>query len=127
MSGGERTAGRIFTWASIYGIVALLPNYFAEPVYRAKGDPISHPELLYGFVGTALAMQLVYFTIGRDPARYRRLMPVGVLAKLGFGLPVLILFVLGRMGALTLVFGLIDLALAAAFAWAWLLSRPMPG
>lgn len=121
------TAGRIFTWASIYGMIALLPNYFAEPRYAAMGDPISHPELLYGFIGTALAMQLVYFTIGRDPLRYRSLMPIGVLAKLAFGVPVVILFALDRAETLTLVFGLIDLALAAAFAWAWRLTPSHSG
>lgn len=123
---GERIAGRIFNWASVYGVIVLLPNYFAEARYAAVGDPISHPELLYGFIGTALAMQFVYFSIGRDPLRYRRLMPIGVLAKLSFGVPVVILFAQGRAETFTLVFGLIDLALAAAFAWAWRLTRSQP-
>lgn len=121
------TAGRIFTWASIYGMIALLPNYFAEPRYAAMGDPISHPELLYGFVGAALALQLIYFTIGRDPQRHRWLMPIAVFAKLSFGVPVAILYALGRTEGLIFFFGLIDLALAAAFAWAWRLTRPHSG
>ena len=120
----ERIAARIFTIASIYGILVLLPMYFAEARFAAAGDPIDRPELLYGFVGAALALQLVYFNIGRDPRRHHWLMPIAVFAKLSFGVPVAILFALGRADSLTLFFGLIDMALAGAFALAWRLTRP---
>jgi uncharacterized membrane protein len=79
--------------------------------------------LLYGFIGAALALQFIYFTIGRDPQRHRWLMPIAVFAKLSFGVPVAILFALGRADTFTLFFGVIDLALAAAFAVAWRMTR----
>ena len=120
---GKRAAGRIFTAASIYGMLVVLPMYFAESLQRAAGKPISHPELLYGFVGGTLALQLIYFTIGRDPERYRPLMPIAVLAKLSFFVPGAILFAQGRVGGVTM-FGAIDLGLAAAFALAWRMTRP---
>jgi hypothetical protein len=65
-----RMARRIFTISAIYGLIILLPLYFAEPMMAKAGGPVSHPELLYGFVGAA-CFQLVYWTIGRDPLRYR--------------------------------------------------------
>ena len=125
MSGDRavRTAGRIFTLAAIYGVIILLPMYFAEPMMAKAGNPVSHPELLYGFVGTALAFQLVYWTIGRDPLRYRPLMPIAVIAKLSFGVPTAILFALGRVDAVTVTLSWIDLLIAACFLFAWRITR----
>ena len=107
----SRAAGRLFRLAAVYGVVVLVPLFLTRPP--------AHPEWLYGFAGTALAFQLAYRTIGGDPVRYRPLMPVAVLAKLGFGVPCAVLFAAGRIGAGTFGFGLVDLALAAGFLWAW--------
>ncbi|MDB5705222.1 MAG: hypothetical protein JWN66_2338 [Sphingomonas bacterium] len=118
-----RTAGRIFTIAAIYGVIILLPIYSAEPMMAKAGRPVSHPELLYGFVGAALAFQLIYWSIGRDPLRYRPLMPIAVIAKLSFGVPTAILFVLGRVDAVTVTLSWIDLLIGACFLFAWRITR----
>ena len=119
-----RIARRIFTIAAIYGVVTLLPIYFAEPMMARVGRPITHPEFLYGFVGAALVFQLIYWMIGRDPLRYRPLMPLGTLAKCSFGVPVWVLFALGRVDAVVLAFSSIDLLIAILFLIARRITRP---
>lgn len=125
MSPSVPFASRVFRWAGIYGLVTLLPQYFLE---RQVGvdfpPPITHPEYFYGFVGLALVWQLAFLLIASDPVRYRPLMLVGVLEKLSFGVPAVVLFALGRIPAPVLVFGMIDLALGALFALAY---RATPG
>lgn len=120
MSPSVPFASRVFRWAGIYGLVTLLPQYALE---RQVGvdfpPPITHPEYFYGFVGLALAWQLAFLVIARDPVRYRPLMLVGVLEKLSFGLAAVVLFALGRIVAPVLVFGVIDLVLGALFVLAY--------
>ena len=114
------TPQRIFTWAAVYGLLVLLPLYASEPLARANGAAAyDHPELLYGFVGTAAAMQLIYLTIGRDPPRFRPLMPIAVIAKLTFFIPVMLLALADRVGGATVAFAAVDGILAALFLWAW--------
>jgi hypothetical protein len=122
--GSIRAARRIFAIAAIDGMLVLLPLYFAEPMMAKAGRPVTHPELLYGFVGAALAFQLVYWTISRDPLRFRPLMPIAVLAKWGFGIPVAILFAAGRVDAVTFALSSIDLAISILFLVAWRITRP---
>lgn len=119
-----RTARRIFSLAAIYGVIVLLPIYFAEPMMAKAGRPVTHPELLYGFVGAALAFQLVYWTIGRDPLRFRPLMPIAVIAKWSFGIPVAILFAASRVDAMIFTLSSIDLAISILFLVAWRITRP---
>lgn len=116
MTGPERTARLIFAIAGTYGLVVLLPLLFAEP-WLAPAP--SRPEDYYGFLGAAAAFQLVYLTIARDPVRFRPLMPVAVLAKLSFFVPVAILWVQGRTSAPVLAFATVDLLIGATFAYAW--------
>src|SRR5262245_33430346 len=111
-----KMAKRVFTIAGIYGILVLLPQYFMEDrVGRDFPPPITHPENFYGFIGTALAFQVVFLIIGRDPARYRLAMIPAMLEKLAFAIPVLVLYSQGRLPVVVLVFGLIDLVLCTLF------------
>ncbi len=98
--------------AAIYGLAVLLPQY-------ALAAPPGGEVNFYGFVGTAVAFQLAFWVIGGDPARYRSLMPVSVVEKLVFGIPVAILFATGKVPAMLLAFGVIDLILGAGFFLAW--------
>ena len=43
--------------------------------------------------------------------------PVGIASKLSFGIPVTLLYARGALPGSMLIFGLIDLALAALFTW----------
>jgi hypothetical protein len=113
-------ARRLFLVAGVYGILVLFPMYFLEARLSEQfPPPVTHPELYYGFVGTALAWQLVYLLISRDPVRYRPLMVLGAFSKLSYGLAVAVLFALGRTATFTLLSALPDLALAALFLLAF--------
>lgn len=114
-----RTARRIFRIAAIYGAIVLLPMYFAAPLMAKAGRPVTHLELLYGFVGAALCFQLLYWVIGGDPVRYRPLMPLTLLAKASFGIACAILFALGLLDGFAFTLSSIDLLIGLAFLYAW--------
>jgi len=120
VAGGARFARRVFGAAGIYGILALLPQYFLEGRLGRDFPPaITHPEHFYGFIGVALAWQFVFLLVAGDPVRYRAMMLPAVLEKLAFGVPCLALFAQGRLAAPVLGAGLVDLLLAALFAASW--------
>ena len=109
-------AKRLFLIAGIYGVLALVPQYFMEAKNgRDYPPPINHPEYYYGFIGVALAWQILFFIIARDPIRFRPAMYPGALEKVGFGGAGVILFVMGRAPAFVLAISIIDLIFAALF------------
>jgi hypothetical protein len=115
-----KTPRLIFTIAGIYGLLILTPFLFLErTIAEAAPGGLPHPEYYYGFLGAALVMQLVYLAFGRDPVRLRPLMPLCTLAKLAFFVPVLILWLQGRVVAQVLEFASVDALLAFAFLHAW--------
>jgi hypothetical protein len=124
MSDPFKFARRVFFWSGVYGIVVLAPQYLIElgfgPTLVA---PIARPEHFYGFVGVALAWQLVFLVIARDVQRYRLLMLPAILEKLAFGLPVLLLFAAGRVGTDVLAFGCLDLVLGVLFLLSFIRTR----
>ena len=106
----------IFALAAAWGLFALVPGLSAEAGPR--------PEYYYGFIGIALVFQLVFILIAIDPARYRALIPLSILEKLSFFLPVTILYTQGRvaMGP-GFVGAMVDGLFMLLFALAWLVSR----
>lgn len=120
-----RFARRVFLTAAVYGVLVLAPQYFMEAkVGRDFPPPITHPEHFYGFIGVALAWQVLFVLISRDPVRYRPVMPVAVLEKLVFGVAAVVLFAQGRIHAAVFGAGLIDLVLAGFFIAAFRLTPP---
>ena len=118
---GARFASRVFRIAAIYGLIVLVPQYFMEArVGRDAPPPITHPEYFYGFVGVALAWQLAFLVIARDPLRHRPLMPVAVLEKASFGLATIALYLAGRLSLQMLGAGLVDLVLGTLFVISYL-------
>lgn len=116
-------ARRVFLTAAVYGVLVLAPQYFLESkVGRDIPPPITHPEHFYGFIGVALAWQILFLLVARDPMRYRSIMLVAVLEKLAFGVPAVVLFAQGRIHGAILGAGLIDLVLAALFITAFRLT-----
>lgn len=108
-----RFPSRMFRWAAIYGVIVLLPLYFA-PLPPQGG------EISLGFIGLALVFQAVFWIIGGDPQKYRALMLPAVAEKLVFGVPVMALVIRGYpMLPVVIVFAGIDLLLAAGFFMAW--------
>ena len=113
----DRFARRVFTGAGIYGIVCLVPMYGVERLLGTMfPPPITHPEFFYGFAGVALAWQIAFLIIGRDPARYRLLMLPSIVEKIGYGGVVVVLVLLGRTAPGLLPTAIVDLVLAGLFA-----------
>lgn len=110
----------VYLLAGIYGLLALLPQYFLEAKNGVDfPPPINHPEYYYGFIGVAVAWQIGFLIIAREPQRYRPLMIAAVVEKFSYGLATLALYRQGRLAGLILVTGLIDLALGTLFAIAY--------
>ena len=97
----------VFAAAGVSGIATLLPMYFLPAG--------ASPELHYGFVGVALAWQIMFLIIASDPLRYRAAMVAAFVEKMAFGLPVVALYTQGRAGPTVLGFAMLDLAFGALF------------
>ncbi len=121
------TASRIFRIAGIYGIIALLPNFVMEGRFGLDHPPaITHPVFFYGFTGVALAWQVAFLLIAREPERLRPLMLPAILEKLAFFGAVGVLWAQGRCADVLLPFAAIDGAFALAFAVAWRTTPDAP-
>ncbi len=85
-----------FGVAAAYGFLSLLPLYFLRDLMGRMAPPtINHPEFYYGFVGLALLWQFVFVLVALDPVRYRVIIPIAVLEKLVYTVPVLLLYPAG--------------------------------
>src|SRR5690349_12022151 len=101
---------RIYGFAGVYGLLALIPSYFLEKrISEQFPPPITHPEYYYGFLGVALAFQIIFFMISANPVRFRPIMIACVLEKMSFGAAVGLLMILDRIPFASFVFGMIDL------------------
>ncbi|HKH92100.1 MAG TPA: hypothetical protein VKA54_09860 [Gemmatimonadaceae bacterium] len=116
----DRFASRVYTVAGVYGLIVMLPQYFLEDrIGRDTPPPITHPEYFYGFIGIVIVWQLAFLVIARDPARFRALMPVTMLEKLAFAVPVMLLYAQGRVATTALFFAGLDLVLGVLFFLSW--------
>ncbi len=121
------SAALLFFVAGIYGILVVAPEYFYETRYGQDYPPlITHPEYFYGFVGVCLVFQMLFLVIASDPIRFRPMMLLGVLEKLSFSIPAIILFCQSRLNALVTTFAVSDLVWAILFVVAYTRSRHRP-
>jgi hypothetical protein len=110
----------LFWIAGVYGLVALVPQYFLERKVGVDYPPaITHPEYFYGFLGVAVAWQVAFLIIGQDPLRFRPMMLPSALEKLSFTAAAVTLYVQGRLPSVLLAAGFLDLAFAILFLVAW--------
>jgi hypothetical protein len=111
----------LFLVAGIYGLLVLLPQYFLEEMNgRTYPPPITHPEYYYGFIGVAVAWQILFLILAKDPVRYRAMMIPAIIEKASFGIAAIVLYLQNRLAPMTVVFGIIDLILGALFVAAYL-------
>lgn len=105
-----------FWIAGIYGFPALIPQYFLENKIGIDNPPaITHSEYFYGFTGVALAWQVVFIIIARNPAKYRTLMIPAILEKFSFAIVTAILFFQSKLATQMFGAGMIDLILGTLF------------
>jgi hypothetical protein len=116
-----RFAKLTFLIAGIYGLLVLVPLYFMEQqTGRDYPPPITHPEYYYGFIGVAVAWQLAFIVMSRDPVRYRALMSVAVVEKASFFIPAVLLYLQHRLSSFMLAAGCIDGFLGVLFLISYL-------
>ena len=110
----------LFYIAGIWGILVLTPLFFIfDQVGIKDPPPVTHPLFYYGFAGVALAWQFVFLVIGSNPVRFRPLMLVGILEKLGYFLPALVLYSQHRVHVADVYLSCGDAVLAVLFLIAW--------
>jgi hypothetical protein len=111
----------LFYIAGIWGILVLTPLFFIfDRIGQQDPPPVTHPLFYYGFAGVALAWQFVFLAIGSNPVRFRPLMLVSILEKLGYFLPALVLFLQHRVHPADVLISCGDALLAVLFIVAYL-------
>ena len=113
---------RIVYWiAAAYGFVSLLPLYFLlDKVGRDAPSAVTHPEFYYGFLGVTFLWQIVFVLIANEPLRYRSLMPITILEKFVYTMPVCLLYLQGRVNGNILRPSLVDPIFGVLFIVAYL-------
>jgi hypothetical protein len=115
----------VFWVAGIYGLAVIAPLYFLEEsIGRLTPPAITHPEYFYGFVGAALAWQILFLVLATDPVRLRPMMLPAVVEKVTWELALVVLFVQHRLPVSVMAVGSFDWIFAALFVAAYLATRP---
>lgn len=105
-------------------MIEVVPLYFYEATLgRTQPPPITHPDFYYGFVGIALAWQIAFLIIARDPLRYLSLMPAVFLEKALYPAAVFVLYSQGRVAAQMLGGASLDVVWLVLFVTVWLKLR----
>ena len=111
----------VFLIAGIWGVLVITPLFFIlDLIGRNDPPPVTHPGFYYGFVTTALAWQIAFFVIARDPVRLRPIIVAAVIEKFGYGIAVLTLYLQQRIHPGDLVFASVDTLLGCLFIVAYL-------
>jgi hypothetical protein len=110
----------VFWIAGIWGVLILTPLYFMfDAISRNDPPAITHPGFYYGFVSVALAWQVAFLVIARDPVRFRLMMIPAVLEKFGWGASLLVLYFQNRIHPSDLALGGVDTLLGVLFLLAF--------
>jgi len=111
----------LFYVAGVWGILVITPLFFIfDKIGQQDPPPVTHPLFYYGFAGVAVAWQFVFLAIGSNPVRFRPLMLVSILEKLGYFLPAVVLYLQHRVHPVDLVISCGDALLAVLFFIAYL-------
>ena len=110
----------VFAVAGIWGLLIITPLYFMFELVGKQDPPaITHPGFYYGLVGCALAWQIAFILIARDPVRLRPMMLASVVEKFAYAIAILVLVVQARTNHRDLVFAASDLTLGVLFVAAY--------
>src|SRR5262245_27305785 len=116
-----RFAGMVFTCAGIWGLAVLTPLYFSfDLVGRFYPPAITHPDFFYGFIGVAVAWQIGFLLIGRDPAGLHMMMIPAILEKFGYVVTLSILYAQDTLRVGQFVVAIPDFVLGLLFLIAFL-------
>lgn len=110
----------VFLIAGIYGLIVLVPQFFLERKIGTDTPPsITHAEYFYGFICVAIAWQILFLILSRDPVRYRPMMIAAMLEKIGFPIAVAVLYLQGRVAPTIFIPASLDLVLLVLFIAAY--------
>ena|ERR1700733_14327950 len=116
-----RFAKVVFWIAAIWGVLVLTPLYFMfDLIGRQDPPPLTHPAFYYGFVSVALAFQIAFFVIAKDPVRLRPMMIPSMLEKFAYGATLMVLYLQNRLHLQDLALGGIDMLFGVLFLTAFL-------
>ena len=119
-----RFAKIVFLVAGIHGLLILSPMYFLDNrIGRDTPPAITHPENFYGFIGVALAWQVLFLVLSTDPVRYRPMILPAILEKVAWGTALIVLFWQGRLALATFAIGAVDWIFAFLFAASYFKTR----
>jgi hypothetical protein len=114
----------VFWVAGIWGLLVITPLYFMFDLIGKKDPPaITHPGFYYGFVGVAIAWQIAFIFIARDPVSLRPMMIPSVIEKFSYGIAVTVLVAQGRMHPSDMMFAATDTLLGVLFVVAYWKTR----
>ena len=109
-----------FLVAGIYGLIVLLPQYFLENRIGIDAPPpLTHVEFFYGFIGVAVAFQLVFLGIASDPVRYRMMILPSIVEKFSFAIAAVALLQQNRIAPQMFAGAAVDAVLGILFAVSW--------
>jgi hypothetical protein len=94
---------------------------------RQYDAPVAYPHFFYGFIGVALAWQIVFLVIGANPTRFRALMIPAMLEKFGYVATLAVLYGQGRIAPVDAQAAVPDGLLGLLFILAFLKTRAVPG
>ena len=115
----------VFVGAGMWGIGVLTPLYWLVDVSgRRYGVPTEYPQFYYGFLSVAMAWQIAFLIIGSNPARFRMLMIPGMLEKLGYVVPLVLLYQQARVTWADAQAAVPDFGLAILMMLAFVKTRP---
>ncbi len=115
----------VYALAAVWGFLVLPPLYWMERRIGVEQPPaITHAEYFYGFLGVALAWQIAFGIISRDPVRYRPLMIACMAEKFSFFAACSALAAQHRVPAQVFFMSVVDFCLGIAFIAAYAQTRP---
>jgi hypothetical protein len=121
----DRFSSIVFLVAGIYGLIVLVPGFFGEKMLAEKMPPaITHPEFYHGSFGVAVAWQVGFLIISRDPQRFRPVIPAAILEKMTYCVACAVLFALGRVPFIVALGGAGDFILGTLFTISYFRLRP---
>jgi len=110
----------VFWIAAIWGVLILTPLYFIfDKIGQQDPPPITHPGFYYGFAAVALAWQVAFVVIARDPVRFRLMMIPAVLEKFAYGTSLLVLYWQHRLRGGDVGLGGVDVLFGVLFLLAF--------
>jgi hypothetical protein len=93
-----RFAKIVFFAAGLWGLAIVTPLYLMIDVVGRQYPPaVTHPDFYYGFVGVTLAWQVAFLLISSDPIRFRPIMLVAIVEKLGYVVTLTTLYMRGQV------------------------------